>query len=189
MTENNEKNLILKCKKGDISSFEQFVEKFQKYVYSIAFRFLSDEEDAKDVTQECFIRVWKNIKKYNFSSKITTWIYKIAVNLCFDHIKAKKRKEKVFVFESGETTGKQAVSGGNLEKEVSDKELIKAVEKILDKLPFRQKSVFILRDLEDLSIKEVSEILGLSAGSIKSNLYFARQFIRKELEEKYNWSI
>jgi RNA polymerase sigma-70 factor (ECF subfamily) len=188
MTEHVDKDLIIKCKEGDISAFEQFVQKYQNYVYSVAFRFVADEEEAKDVTQECFIRVWKNIYKYNFSSKITTWMYKIVTNLCIDNMKVQKRKQKVFVYDLDDATPIEGVSGGDMENEFTGKELVKTTEKILNKLPLKQKSVFILRDLEDLNINEVSEILGLSPGSVKSNLYYARLFIRRELEEKFNWS-
>ena len=188
MPEHADKELIEKCKNGNVEAFEMFVEKYQQYIYSVAYRFLYNRDEAEDMTQECFIRIWKNFFRYNFRSKITTWMYKIITNLCLDFLKKKKRRQNVIVYETEDLTEIPAASCDDMENEFLSKELVSVTEKIINMLAPKQRAVFILRDIEDLNINQVSEILGISTGSVKSNLYLARLSIRKELQEKFNWS-
>ena len=91
---------IIRCKSGDMSAFQSLVEEYQIYAYKLAFRLLCSEDEAKDVVQESFIRVWRHIQKYDLRSKFTTWLYKIVTNLCYDHLKARNRRTRIFQTDS-----------------------------------------------------------------------------------------
>ena len=174
---------IIRCKSGDMSAFQSLVEEYQIYAYKLAFRLLCSEDEAKDVVQESFIRVWRHIQKYDLRSKFTTWLYKIVTNLCYDHLKARNRRTRIFQTDSEKINSNVIASNFDLEKDIGNKELAEIIHNIADKLAPTQKIVFVLRDLQDLSIEEVVAVTGISKGAVKSNLYHARQHIRKKLEE------
>ncbi|MBI5729788.1 MAG: RNA polymerase sigma factor [Ignavibacteriales bacterium] len=172
--------LILKANKGDTKAFEVIVRNYHKFGYAVAFKILYNEEDAKDVVQECFIRIWKHLNEYDKKIKFTTWMYKIVVNLCFDKLRSQKRKRNIFK-NFDEESVINAPGGIDLEKELTNKELAAIIKHFASGLSEKQKTVFILRDMEDLSIEEVSEIMNISSGSVKTNLFYARQSIRKKI--------
>ncbi len=176
-------NIVLRSKEGDMSAFEQLVKHYQDYAFALALRLLGDEEEAGDAVQETFIRVWKHMKSFDMRSKFSTWLYRVVTNLCFDRLKARKRRQRVIaqnpdkkeIFETG---GDHDLEDDHIKKELAD-----LIMGLADELTPKQRIVFVLRDLQDLDIKEVSHIAGMSVGSVKSNLYYARQSIRQRLEE------
>ena len=88
--------LIQKCKQDDVPAFRKLVEKYRNYAFAVSFRITANEEDAKDITQEAFIRIWKNLRNYREETKFTTWFYKIVVNLCFDRLRKRKKEKEIF---------------------------------------------------------------------------------------------
>ena len=172
--------LILKANSSDTKAFEVIVRNYHRFGYAVAFKILCDEDDAKDIVQECFIRIWKHLNEYDKKIKFTTWMYKIVVNLCFDRLKSQKRRRNIFK-DFDEDSVMNVSSGIDLEKELTNKELAAMIKNFAFGLSEKQKTVFILRDMEDLSIEEVSEIMNISSGSVKTNLFYARQSIRKRI--------
>lgn len=172
--------LIEASKRNDNKAFREIVENFQSMIYSLSFRLLCDEEEAKDTVQETFIRVWMNLRGFDQDRNFSTWIYAIATNLCYDKLKTPKRYLKS---ESLDEKFNDLFSTENPEQEYINSDLIRIIVQITDKLTPKQKIVFTLRDLEALEIEEVSQITGLSANNIKSNLFLARQAIRNKLEK------
>lgn len=181
MTESHE-IILQRSIKRDRDAFRKLVERYQSYAFKLAFRLLCHEEDARDVVQESFIRVWKHLPKYNPQNKFTTWLYRIVTNLCYDRIKAESRRAKVFSFGFTEHYPGSTAISYSLEDQVGNKEIAERIIQIANNLKTKQRMVFVLRDLHDLSIREVSEILSITTGSVKSNLYHARRNIRKKLE-------
>jgi len=180
MTVELTKEIFQRCKLGDDSAFRELVETYQSYGYALAVRFLCHEEDARDVVQESFIRVWKYMHTFNVKSKFTTWYYRIVTNLCLDKIKMKKRKATVSIHE--EKVAIHQKDPQDLEEKISNRDLIQKIISMTEKLPNKQRLVFVLRDLQDLPIVEVSQIMKVSPGSVKSNLSLARKKIRQHLE-------
>ncbi len=158
-------------------AFRQIVESYQYMIYTLAFRVLGNEEDAKDIVQETFIRLWTHLSDFNPEKKFSTWIYRIAANLCLDKLK----KRKYIALDINDLTVMNFESE-NFEIELSNKELGDVITAITNNLSPKQKLVFTLRYIEELKIEEIKEITGLSADKIKSNLYIAKQNIRKKLE-------
>ena len=172
--------LIKNAVEGDLSAFEAILKNYQYYAYTVSFRVLTNDDDTKDVVQECFVRIWKHLSEYDKKIKFTTWMYKIVVNLCFDNFKSQKRRRNVFK-NIEEDSVINVSSGIDLERELTNRELAEMIKNFSCGLSEKQKTVFILRDMENLSIEEVSEIMSISPGSVKTNLFYARQNIRKRI--------
>ena len=173
--------LIEKAKNGDVRAFEVIVRAYQRYGLAVSFRILCSEDDAKDIVQESFIRIWKHLKSYDPKVKFTTWMYKIIVNLCYDKLKSEKRSKMLFENMSEEISELKSLSSTDLEKEFSNKETAMLIKYFSNELSEKQRIIFVLRDIKDFSINEVVEITGMSEASIKTNLFFARQNIRKKI--------
>ncbi|MFQ5676159.1 MAG: RNA polymerase sigma factor [bacterium] len=172
-------DIIAASKTKNLTAFRQLVDHFQPYAFAIALRVLCDEEDAKDVTQESFVRVWRHLKKYDSRAKFSTWLYKIVTNLCFDCLKNKARQKRIMRNDLGAAS---TIAGEtDLEQQTINSNLTDVVRKLIDDLTPQQRIVFVLRDFEDLEISEVATILNISPGSVKSNLYHARKQIRENL--------
>ena len=167
----------MRCQNSNTFAFKQLVEYYQQYLYVISFRITGNEEDAKDIVQECFIKVWKGIKRYKTEMLFTPWICKITVNLCYDKLKsAKYRNEK-----NKTDTELFAIAEDNNENEFSGKEMVAKIWKLAGQLPELQKMVFILRDIQCFSTEETAEYLKVTVTNVKSNLYYARRNIRQKL--------
>jgi RNA polymerase sigma-70 factor (ECF subfamily) len=183
MAIHTEQETIALAAAGDQQAFRVLVEAHQGLVYSIAFRLVRNATEAEDLTQEAFIRLWKNLSRYNPQFKLKTWIGKIVTNLAFDHLKSSQKKsEKNRQALHDELN---AMSHHNPEKELNATELHQIMLKLSKQLTPKQQAVFVLRDLEQLDGNEVCEILEMSAGNMKSNLYYARLHIKERLEKYY----
>lgn len=175
MNSNKVTEYIDLCRKGDSRAFGYIVEKYQQLVYVLAFRLLCDEEDAKDAVQETFIKVWKSIYGYKEQYKFSTWIYKIAANVCYDRLRKERRVVRVDIGECD--PGSEAVQESLIDNSYLKRVIIDATEGLSPK----QKLVFTLCELEELEVKEVSAITGLSPAKIKSNLYLAKKHIKARI--------
>lgn len=175
--------LIQEAVHGSQPAFRAIVEANQGFVYAVAFRFVNDPQEAEDITQEVFVRLWKNLHTYKQEVKLTTWLYKIVTNRCLDFLKSRhgrQRKNKVDIDRSHFVQDRSTP-----EKEFQQQELLKIIHAAADELTPKQKAVFILRDLEGLTPEEVSEALSMSAGNVKSNLFHARQKMTEKLKVYY----
>jgi RNA polymerase sigma-70 factor (ECF subfamily) len=166
-----ESELIERCIKGDQIAFGMLVEKMQTYAFNLAFRILLNDEDAKDAVQDSFIKVWKNISGYQSSCLFSTWMYKIVVNTCLDYLKRNKNNRAIGLPDNKITA--------DLEGSIINKDLAKHIQNLSEGLPEKQRIIFVLKDLQDLSIEEISQILKISTGLVKSNLYYARRRLRE----------
>lgn len=175
--------LIQEAARGSQQAFRAIVEVNQGFVYAVAFRFVNDSQDAEDITQEVFVRLWKNLHTYKPEVKLTTWLYKIVTNRCLDFLKSKHGSQRKNAVDVDKQLHLAAHS--TPERAYQQQELLKIIHAAADELTPRQKAVFILRDLEGLSSAEVCEALSMSAGNVKSNLFHARQKITGKLKTIY----
>ena len=168
---------------GDTSAFRRLVENHQAFAISVSFRFVGNASEAEDITQEAFVRLWKHLPKYRFEIKLTTWLYKIVTNLCLDYLKSRhgrQRRQWSNVDDHENVPAPSSTDASLLEEEFKANVL-----RMAETLTPKQKAVFVLRDLEELTMKEVGEILSMSTNNVKSNLYHARVKMG-ELIRKYN---
>ena len=168
-----ETELIKRCQKGD--SFRELFDLFKDRVFSTSIRMLGNNQDAEDVSQEIFIKIFKNIKKFKGDSSLTTWIYKISINTCFDNLKKQKKHKKSESFDSEDImplTSHSERSSGSIKI---------IIESEIAKLPEKYKSVFILHEIEGFKHKEIAEIMNIPQGTSKSYLFEAKSTLRKKL--------
>jgi RNA polymerase sigma-70 factor (ECF subfamily) len=179
-------DIITRSINGDQRAFKELVETYQAKAYALAMRFLYNEKEAEDVVQESFLRIWRHLNSFDINRNFGTWLYRIVTNCCLDHLKAQRRWRRVFTyFEDGEGYSLEAARPGDPEGESQSRELSDIIQNLAGRLPRKQGTVFILRDLQDLSVEEVAEVTGLSQGSIKTNLHHARRRIREQLQKQY----
>lgn len=172
-------DLITSSKRNDEKAFRQIVECYQSMIYSLAFRILCNEEEAKDIVQETFIKVWVNLSGYQADKKFSTWLYAIATNLCLDKLKSSKHRYQTGTMDE---TLNNLISSEDIEQTFINSELGDIILRLTNELTPKQKIVFTLRYLQELEIAEIVQITNLSPTKIKSNLFLARQTIRRKLE-------
>ena len=175
-------DLIERSKKNDTEAFRLLVVEYQPLVFRIAFRLLCNEDEAKDIVQETFIRVWLHLNQYKKQFRFSTWIYKIACNLCYDQLRTADRFQRGFQMDT-DLPNLNILSGENIEQSVINKELKDLFLHLTSNLTPKQKLVFTLRDIEEFDLEDIKEITGMSGAKIKSNLYLARQHIRNKMNK------
>lgn len=173
--------LIVRTGEGDTAALGILMGKHREYVARIASRFLLRDEEICEVVQDAFIRVWKHAGEYDSRSRFTTWLYTITFNLCLDRLKAIKRRHALVVpvYATAETDSPQEQydAAGSYDREV----ITGAVREYASELGEVQRTVFILRDLQDLPVEEVCEMTGFDTVKVKTNLYHARKYVRERL--------
>jgi len=182
----DEKVLIARSKKGDKAAFEELVRQFSKYVYTTAFFVLRDAHEAEDVSQEVFVKVYLSIKGFRGLSSFKTWIRKLTVNTCIDklRLRSKTKGKKVSldkITEEYEIVFNKFDQG--LENHYFNKETVKDVLKIMVSLDESYRVPLILRDLQDYSYREISELTGKPIGTVKTNIHRARKMIEKKIKK------
>ena len=170
--------LIERSRQNDRNAFRQLVEAYQGMIYAVAFRMLCDENEAKDVVQETFVKLWLNLYQFNADKKLSTWLYSIATNQCLDQLKSARRKHSQNI-EMDELLA--YCDGNDIEQDFMGNETAQVILTLTNELTPKQKLVFTLRYLDEMEVAEIIEITGLSTEKIKSNLYLARQTIVKKL--------
>lgn len=183
-----EARLARRALKGDQQAFAEIVALYQDKLYHMAFRMLGSRQEAEDVTQEAFLRVYRNLDRYDESMKFSTWIYRIATNLCIDRLR-KRRAIYSLDAESSEHEGLDGyalIPGDNRtpESEMLITETQRIVREAIDTLPAKYKSVMVLRYLHDLSLQEIGEVLDMPVTTVKTRVHRGREFLRKKLEHK-----
>jgi RNA polymerase sigma-70 factor (ECF subfamily) len=171
-------DIIRQCQSGNKEVFRWVVQTHQRLVFSVALKMLADEEEAKDVVQETFIRAWQRIRDYDPRKPFTTWLYTIASRLCIDHL---KRMRRLLPLPEDERVLQRFVADTDCQRTLENSEWVAIVRMLANELSPKQKLVFTLCQLEGLPSTEVEQITGLDARQVKSNLYVARQTIRKRL--------
>ncbi|MBM7649513.1 RNA polymerase sigma-70 factor (ECF subfamily) [Bacillus ectoiniformans] len=179
------KRRIKQVLKGDQNAFGEIVELYKEKVYQICFRMLWNRHEAEDAAQETFIKAFINIHTYNPDKKFTTWLYRIATNLCIDKI----RKAKPDYHLDAEVAGtdglnmySQISSDDKLpEEEVESMELQETIQSAILKLPEKYRSVIVLKYIEELPLQDISEILDLPLGTVKTRVHRGREALRKYL--------
>lgn len=178
--------LVAEFQRGNQAAFDELVNRYKKRVYGIAYRMTNNHEDALDLSQEAFIRVYKSISKFKGRSNFHTWLYRITVNLCINHLRNQSRQRHLPFDERIEVAGGRGLVSewwSNPRKALENKELQQDLTAAIDSLPPRQRTVFVLRQLEGLSHKEIAAILKCSVGGVKANLFQALRKLRDRLRE------
>lgn len=169
-----EREAIEACQRGEREAFDRLVERYQREVYRLCYRYVNNHEDANDMAQEAFLRAYKAMGKFRGDSSFSTWLYRIAVNTCLN-FRAVRRPEREELPESL-PDGRESAAAG-VEREQRARVLREAVSR----LPDRQRATLILKIYHDLTHEEVAGILGSTVGTVKANLFHALANLRKLL--------
>ncbi len=187
----HESELIARAKRGDEAAFEALVTSYEKKVYATAYRYLGNEADAMDASQEVFIRVFRFLSRFNEDSSFSTWLYRITINVCKDSHRRRAQRGEL-PLEIGDEEG-----GGSYMNEISDSrydpvevyeraELSRAIREGIEQLPVNYKEMIVMRDICGLSYEQIACDMGMEIGTVKSRLSRARERLRKFLLQNGN---
>ncbi len=177
--------LINRFRRGDTAVFDTLFIRYQKRIYRLVQRFVSNHEDALDITQDAFIRAYQGLANFKSHCQFYSWLYRITVNLCIDFLREKTRSE-VMLYESDDVEKLPMASVPDLRSEspskvVENKELREHIRKAIRRLPPKQRRIFILRHWDGLSLKDIATAVGRSDGTVKAHLFHAHRNLRKHL--------
>lgn len=186
MTDLKEKDLIRKAKQGDMHAFEELILKHEKIVYNLALRMMNHSEDAKDISQEVFLKAYRSLPNFDERSAFSTWIYRITHNTCIDEMRKRKGKqnyslEEELENEEGSMQRQIADEGDTPEESLLREEQKSEILQALDSLSEEHKAAIVLRDVKGFSYEEIAEILEVSLGTVKSRISRARNQLKNEI--------
>ncbi len=177
-----DKVLVKRIAAGDVAAFSLLSERYLVKVVSLSRRMLGDEAEAEDIAQECFLRVWKRADSFDpDKASFSTWLYRVAGNLCIDRIRKRKSQGVVEPLEYAENVGVPA----DQEREMAKKQLEERVDQALQILPDRQRQALVLCHFQGLRMKEASSIMEVSVEALESLLARGRRSLKKELEAEW----
>ena len=181
----DEREIIQKVLDGDNDAFGLLVEKYQTKVYNLALRMSGNEDDAFDLSQEAFLRAWRNLGSFQFESAFSTWLFRLTSNVCLDFLRARKRKATVSLTvtddEDGETQLELRDPAKTPEEALLAAEDRRLLTQALNELPAVQRQILTMRAIDDLSYAQIAEILQIEEGTVKSRLSRARTALRNKL--------
>lgn len=183
-----ETRLARLARKGDQRAFAEIVDLYKDKLYHLAYRMIGNRQEAEDIVQEAFLRVFKHLDRYDENQKFSTWIYRIATNLSIDRL----RKRRAIYSLDAESSDHEGLDGYAMlpsddrtpESELLLSETQRLIHEAMETLPAKYKSVMVLRYLQDLSLQEISDIMGMPVTTVKTRVHRGREFLRKKLENR-----
>ncbi|CAN5348331.1 MAG: sigma-70 family RNA polymerase sigma factor [Chloroflexia bacterium] len=176
---------VSRAREGDQAAFEAIFQRYERQIYSFTYRMMGDADDAYDLTQDCFIKAYRNLEKTNGDLNVSAWLHRIASNACLDVLRRRKRirwlpwdNEKHENLLPSHTTDDPELTAVATE-------IRQDVQIILDKMTPRNRLALLLREFEGLSTEEIGEVMGLSRSAVKSVLFRAREEFRKLYTSSY----
>ena len=184
--------LIARCQKADIAAFNEIVARYKGKIYNYLYRMTSNAEDAEDLTQEVFVRMYTNIRTFRAESSLSTWLFRIAGNLCVDSFRRKKKEKGVVQSLDAPLPGSDTEDGVGATRDVPDwssepdtlfsrKELGAHIQAALAKLAPKLRSAVVLHDIEGLAYDEIAQMEQVPLGTIKSRIFNGRVALREHL--------
>jgi RNA polymerase sigma-70 factor (ECF subfamily) len=181
-----DEELVARSRTGDTESFNQLVRRWERQIFALAYRTLGREEDARDVTQETFLRAFRALPGFKGDAKFSSWLYRIALNLCRDWMRRDRRAPMVDVPEGVEihelAADKQEVA--SVEDLAARAELSAAVAAAMEQLPAEQRNAIILKEYQGLTFQEVAELMNCPLSTAKTRLYQGLTLLRRYLAEQ-----
>lgn len=192
----NDERLVAQAQEGEEWAIEELVNRYQQKVYAIAYHMCAEDgQEAEDLTQEAFLKAFRNLAQFRGESSFYTWLYRIVVNVCLDGKRRQRRRQRIFS-PWQRVKGKEdrdeklkeypeREEGTDSVKLLKDKQLSQDIRESLKSLPEKQRTVFQLKVIHGMTIREIAQVVGAAEGTVKSHLFRATQFMREALRE---WS-
>jgi RNA polymerase sigma-70 factor (ECF subfamily) len=177
------------ARNGDRGAFAQLVDIYKDKIYHLAYRMMGNAQEAEDVVQETFLRVYTNLDRYDEQQKFSTWMYRIATNLCIDRLRKRRSTYSLDAeMQNGEGNDWYSLMPSN--EDTPENQLILSetqsqIKESIESLPEKYKSILILRYFHDLSLQEISEIVNMPVTTIKTRLHRGREYLKKKLETSF----
>lgn len=187
--------LVTQAQEGDTAAFQQLVERHQRRAFAIAIGMVRDENDAREIVQEAFLRVFKSLDRFKGGSAFFTWLYRIVTNLSIDHMRKPARREAE-LFDNPQIADDadkypfvSRIDGADPMDVVRRRQIAERIQAALDALPPYHRAVIIMREVEGMSYEQMAESMGVSKGTIMSRLFHARQKLQRALADCYRENI
>lgn len=180
--------LIKKAIEGDESAYKNLLENYRGAIYNLIYKMVRNKEETEDLVQEAFMKAFKALPSFNEEYAFSTWLYKIAVNNCIDHMRKKKLQtysiNKPVQSKDGELDREFPDTSMSPDKSILSEERAGIIETAIDELPENYKTAIILRHSEEKSYEEISQILNIPLGTVKARIFRAREMLKKKLKGK-----
>ena len=183
MNGTDEKSLVERCRKGEDEAWRELVDTFGQKIFSVAYHFTLKREDAEELAQEIFLKIFENLHRYDGSFPLVAWIVSLSRNLCIDRYRRRKR-EKSFRFVSDDAVAPMLTSQDDPAADALKKERTKILFSALAEIPEDLAEILVLRDLDGLAYEEIGQALALPDGTVKSRLFRARTEVAKKIRER-----
>lgn len=179
----SDQELIARCQRGDLDAFGQIYERYERIVYRFAYHMLGDPDDADDVKQDTFLKAYRTLPGFRGDCSLTTWLLKVAGNLCRDRHKTRTRRgETPLIPEIEASLPDLSDLGGDPARLLERKDLHTTLYRVLCGLPDAQRELIVLRDVEGMSYQQIAEIMHCSLPSVKLRLFRARRGFKDRME-------
>jgi RNA polymerase sigma-70 factor (ECF subfamily) len=181
----SDEELVSRSIGGDVDSFNQLVLRWERPIYALAYRVIGREEDARDVCQETFLRAFRALGGFRGQAKFSSWLYRIALNLCRDWVRRQKRTPVVALPEDIDVIELAASREPSepIEDLVARRDLTRVVEKAMARLPEEQRTAIILKEYHGLTFQEIADLVGCPLSTVKTRLYQGLTVLRRELSQ------
>jgi RNA polymerase sigma-70 factor, ECF subfamily len=178
-----DEELVAKSVGGDAESFNELILRWERPIYVLAYRTIGREEDARDVCQETFLRAFRALPGFRGQAKFSSWLYRIALNLCRDWMRRERRAPTVQAPEGIDLLDLAAATepSESIEDLVARKDLARAVERVMARLPEEQRTAIILKEFHGLTFREIADLVGCPLSTVKTRLYQGLTVLRREL--------
>jgi RNA polymerase sigma-70 factor (ECF subfamily) len=176
-----EADAIVRAQRGDQAAFEMLVHQNARFVFNLALRVVQNQQEAEEIAQEAFIKVWKALPGYRTEARFRTWLYRIVVNLCYDRL-PKLRKDFQMLEADSALDGSEAPTPGP-EHLVISNELRNDLHEAIRSLPEMYQLLITLRHLQEMSYTEIAEVTGQQLGTVKSGIHRARKILKERIKD------
>jgi RNA polymerase sigma-70 factor (ECF subfamily) len=184
MSGTEEKALVERCRQGQDEAWRELVDRFGQKIYSVAYHFTLKREDAEELAQEIFLKIFENLERYDGSYPLVAWIVSVSRNLCIDRYRRRKR-ENSFRFISDDSVGPLLKAADDPAAETLQRERAKLLFSALAEIPEDLAEILVLRDLDGLAYEEIGKALALPDGTVKSRLFRARSEVARRIRERH----
>ena len=182
MVKENDQHYIHLVQKGDTSAFAVLVDRYKDLVFTLSLKMLKDREEAEEVSQDTFVKIYKSLSKFNGEAKFSTWIYKVAFNTCLDRLKKNKRLQPVVDLDA--LAEQESISFMNVLDSIEQKERQQMIQDCLHSLPGEDSFLLTLYYFEEQSLDEIAKIIGINPNNVKIRLYRSRKKLTCLLKER-----
>jgi RNA polymerase sigma-70 factor (ECF subfamily) len=189
----SDEELVARARKKDFGAFEELLDRYEDKVFRLAYRFVRNETDAKEILQDTFLSIWRKLDTFKGDAQFSSWVYRVAANAALMRLRAQRRHPEISTEELPvgylDRLGPLPPPGENWAKrpddELQSQELRQHIQSAVDSLPELYRTVFLIRDVEGLSTEETAEVLGISIPTVKTRLHRARIALRDAIGEYF----